>query len=75
MIDCPPLAQCATFLQETPVSLSELYGNKKQLSKCHSVTSTIEGCRVVGRGDEGLAWHAGQKLLKILRVYLTYPLG
>lgn len=75
MIDCPPLAQCATFLQETPVSLSELYGNKKQLSKCHSVTSTIEGCRVVGRGDEGLAWHAGQKRLKILRVYLTYPLG
>lgn len=39
---------------DTTVSLSELYGNKKQLSKCHSVTSTIDGCRVARHGDESL---------------------
>lgn len=47
---------------DTAVSLSELYGNKKQLSKCHSVTSTMDGCRVVGHRDESLVWHNGQQL-------------
>lgn len=60
---------------DTTVSLSELYGNKKQLSKCHSVTSTIDGCRVVGHGDESLVWHSGQKLPWILWVEVTHRLG
>lgn len=76
MIDCPASGTMRDLSPGgTTVPLSELRGNKKQLSKCHSVTSTIEGCRVVGRGDESPAWHAGRKLLRSLPVYLTHSPG